>query len=498
MRKIVKNYRLISIFISRHPDKSDHPEAEAKFIEIKQAYELLSDSERRKAFDMHGITNEDYYRQRPDYSNYGRFAPDPFEEFFGHRGHFHEQDISLFHKLSITTKYYEANVVPKSKTTPHIIMFYSDWCFACMRAAPAFKKMIDSLEGLGVVFATVNAGHENQLTRKAGVASLPSIVMVLDEHNYVYKESVFSVQKVVEFVRHKLPYKLILPVNDGSMDKFLNGWHDNRVRALIFEPRLQPRLRYLLTAFYFKNRVHFGFVQNLSPESKALLERYKVNPTLDTLMLFNEDSARPVASASMTDISSQTLSNIIGSNQYLALPRLSSQGMLDGICPAEWNRPKKRLCVILITENSGNHDYARQVLRRIAIESTYNPERVKFAYIYKDKQQDFIHALSVKSGPNDALLKVVVIWRRDTKHVKYEWIPDAKLEETTNIGEDEDNFNKTKQKIDETIQKLLKSTFEMTFEAEVKVSFTVAFSLVQFANHTQAAFKLRRLNGLGV
>lgn len=241
-------------------------------------------------------------------------------------------------------------------------MFYSDWCFACMRAAPAFKKMIDTLEGLGVVFASVNAGHENQLTRKAGVHSLPCIVMVLDEHNYVFKETVFSVQKVVEFVRHKLPYKLILPVNDASLDKFLNGWHDNRVRALIFEPRQQPRLRYLLTAFYFKSRVHFGFVQTLSPDSKALIERYKVNPTLDTLMLFNEDSIRPVASASMTDISSQTLSNIIGANQYLALPRLSSQGMLDGICPAEWNRPKKRLCVILITENSGNHDYARWVI----------------------------------------------------------------------------------------------------------------------------------------
>jgi len=456
----------------RHPDKSDHPEAEAKFIEIKQAYELLSDVERRKAFDFHGITNEDaFQRQRPDYSHYGRFAQDPFEEFFGHRGPFHDQDISLFHKLSITTKYYETNVMPKSKVTPHIIMFYSDWCFACMRAAPAFKKMIDALESLGVVFATVNAGHENALARKAGVSTLPTIVMVLDEHNYVYKESVLSVQKVVDFVRFKLPYKLILSVNEASLDSFLNGWHDNRVRAMIFEPRLQPRLRYLLTAYHFKNRVHFGFVQTLNPQAKAIIERYKINPSLDSLLLFNEDSARPVASVSMTDISSQTLSNIISSNQYLALPRLSSQGMLDGICPAEWNRPKKKLCVILVTENSGNHDYARHVLRRIAIESTYNPERVKFAYIYKDKQQDFIHALSVNNGAADeALLKIVIIWRRDTKHIKYEWIRDAKLEETTNIGDDEDNYNRTKQKIDETIQKLLKSTEALTFEAEVKVS----------------------------
>lgn len=431
---------------------------------------MLSDPDRRRAFDLHGITNEDaLFKQRPDYSHYGRFASDPFEEFFGHRGHFSDQDISLFHRLSITSKYYETNVLPKSKATPHIIMFYSDWCFACMRAAPAFKKMMDALESLGVVFATINAGHENQLVRKSGVHSLPSIVMVLDEHSFVYKESVFSVQKMVDFVRQKLPYKLIQIINDESLDTFLNGWHDNKVRALVFEPRQQARLRYLLTAYQYRNRVHFGFVQTLNPDSKIIMERYKVNPTLDSLLLFNEDSVRPVASISMTDIATPTLNNIISTNQYLALPRLSSQSMMDGICPAEWNRPKKKLCVILITENSGNHDYARHVLRRIAVESNYNKDRVKFAYIYQEKQKEFINALQSNSVSDKSHLKIVIIWRRDTKHIKYEWIHDARLEETTNIGNDEENYNRTKQKIDETIQKLLRSTEALAFEAIVKV-----------------------------
>lgn len=67
------NYYLYFQF--RHPDKNEDPNAEAKFVEIKQAYELLSDSERRKAYDLHGITTEDntLYRERHDYSQYGRF-----------------------------------------------------------------------------------------------------------------------------------------------------------------------------------------------------------------------------------------------------------------------------------------------------------------------------------------------------------------------------------------------------------------------------------------
>jgi DnaJ homolog subfamily C member 16 len=356
--------------------------------------------------------------------------------------------------------------------SPHIIIFYSDWCFPCMRAAPTFRKIIDSLENFGVVFASVNSAHESRLCRKIGIHMLPAVVLVIEETTYVYKEpGTISTSKIVDFIKKKLPYKLLLPVDDSNIDEFLNGWHDNKVRALILEPRQQPRLRYLITAFNFKSRVHFGFVQTLKPSSRELIERYKVNQNLDSLLLFNEDSARPVASVSMTDISTQTLTNIISANQYLALPRLSSQGMLDGICPAEWNRPKRRLCVILITENSGTHDYARQVLRRIAVESTFNPERVKYAYIYKDKQKDFVNSLSTNNGPTETLLKIVVIWRRDHKHVKYEWIQDAYLEETTSISDDEDNYNKTKQKLDETIQKLLKTSNDMTFSAEVKVSY---------------------------
>lgn len=70
---------------ARHPDKTDDPLAETKFVEIKKAYELLSDNERRSAYDLHGVTHEDAFNVRNghDYSQYGRFAPDPFEEFFG-------------------------------------------------------------------------------------------------------------------------------------------------------------------------------------------------------------------------------------------------------------------------------------------------------------------------------------------------------------------------------------------------------------------------------
>ncbi len=42
-----------------HPDKNPgDAAAEAKFIEINTAYELLSDPDRRRKFDNHGITED--------------------------------------------------------------------------------------------------------------------------------------------------------------------------------------------------------------------------------------------------------------------------------------------------------------------------------------------------------------------------------------------------------------------------------------------------------
>lgn len=202
--------------------------------------------------------------------------------------------------------------------------------------------------------------------------------------------------------------------------------------------------------------------------SDKIQEMYKVHPSLDTLLMFNEDSNRPVASISMNDIPTQTLNNVVSANQYLALPRLSSQDLLDGICPTEWNRPRKRLCVILVTENTDAHDEARDALRKIALESAFSADRVRFAYIYQDRQAEFVNALS--NGSEDTLLRLVVIWRRDTSHIKYEWVSGIHmhikhLENETN----EQSFNATKRKLDESIQRLLRTSESLSYEAEVKV-----------------------------
>lgn len=130
---------------------------------------------------------------------------------------------------------------------------------------------------------------------------------------------------------------------------------------------------------------------------------------MDAVLLFNENTSHPMASVSMKDIPTSTLHHVISSNEYLALPRLSSQvrwknqcikwsfvifqSVLDVLCPCEWVKPKKKLCVVLVTKKSSLHDEHRQAFRTYAQKSPYSNDRVRFAYIYHDIQFEFVNAL---------------------------------------------------------------------------------------------------------
>lgn len=449
-----------------HPDKNNDPEAENKFVEINQAYELLTDPERRKQYDNFGVTEEGPPPLRPK-RDYSQYRQDPLDELFGKHSAFRftyqDRDITTFHQFTVTTRAFENKIVPKSFRVPYLILFYSDWCFPCLQIEPIWRRLVEELELLGCGIATVHSENEQMLSRKIGIRTLPSLVVLIDGKASLYKESLFSVQKIVEFLRSKFPYKLVQPVKDDSIEIFLSGWIDNRVRALIFEKQELVRLRYLLMAFYYRDRVAFGFVQLHSISSEAIRKKYKVPSDIDTLLLFNENTNRPVASLSMSDMPIKTMQDIINSNKYLMLPRLSSQGMFDALCPPEWAKLRKRLCVVLVSQDTPYHDEPRQALRQVAQDSPYNTDRVRFMYVFQEKQVEFINALTSGGGsPVEPVLHIVIIWRRDVNHLKYEWLP-----HTWNTEKSQE-WNETRNHLESTIQRLLHASEALSYETVIK------------------------------
>lgn len=67
----------------------------------------------------------------------------------------------------------------------------------CLQAEPTWRRLIDELEPLGLGLATAHAKKESTLARRLGIHSLPCLVVTVDGRTSVYKESLFSIQKVV-------------------------------------------------------------------------------------------------------------------------------------------------------------------------------------------------------------------------------------------------------------------------------------------------------------
>src|ERR687893_19869 len=69
-----------------HPDVNAHdPEAEAKFKEAAEAYEVLSDSERRRTYDTYGHEGLRTGGYAPNFEGFGSVS-DLFSAFFGSGG----------------------------------------------------------------------------------------------------------------------------------------------------------------------------------------------------------------------------------------------------------------------------------------------------------------------------------------------------------------------------------------------------------------------------
>ncbi|GAA4340958.1 molecular chaperone DnaJ [Variovorax defluvii] len=88
--EIKKAYRKLAM--KHHPDRNHgdtSKEAEAKFKEVKEAYEMLSDAQKRAAYDQYGHAGVDPNMRGPGPEGFGGFAEafgDIFGDVFGARG----------------------------------------------------------------------------------------------------------------------------------------------------------------------------------------------------------------------------------------------------------------------------------------------------------------------------------------------------------------------------------------------------------------------------
>ncbi|VDN25662.1 unnamed protein product [Gongylonema pulchrum] len=171
-----------------------------------------------------------------------------------------------------------------------------------------------------------------------------------------------------------------------------------QISVVIFGSKEDPRIRYMLMAMKYAKFARFAYVYLNDQSTDIVKMRQALNIVCfncETILIFNDFPQNgPVARDTVTsakEFSMDKMGGLIENNRHLTLPRLTSQVYFDDLCPIS-SRSLRKLCVILAVTDSSSDSKHIALFRSFAHKhaEAYKKDRLQFAYIYVNKQREFM------------------------------------------------------------------------------------------------------------
>uniref|UniRef100_A0A0N5C681 J domain-containing protein n=1 Tax=Strongyloides papillosus TaxID=174720 RepID=A0A0N5C681_STREA len=489
LEEIKRSYKsLVKIW---HPDKNSAPEANEKFMAIKQAYEILSNPLKKERFDKFGTFDDS---PKNDFNNHFNQFRSYFQHFndFAYQGFQEEEKFLSKHRISY--RYYSNNILPKTYKKPYLIFAYSSYCYICFKKATIFKSVVEDIEPLGYGIATVNDVFDGDLLDNLRVPSLPSILVVVEGRiiHFRPESSIIDAKMIRHFALTAIPTHFIVKIYDYSaLRRFLDQWEtSNKISVLILSQKENPRMRHLLNAMQFSSFARFGyFYLTDSTDSHAIRTALNIQySTYDHVMIFNDNPQNgPVAKLTLSSGISkrqemEQIINLINHHKFLSMPRISSTDYFEEICPVS-SRSYKKICVILPVMDSDTDKNFITTFRRFVIgfKNTLHNENLRFSYIYINQQWDFMEKFIDLITPSDIekdgkTIDILVLWRHEADKTKVMWLPDAWTNEESKISMYADSLLKNLDKVITGSLKLSKTARIVQLKDEYYPSWFTRFS----------------------
>ena len=493
-REIKKAYHRLSRRF--HPDRNrDDPDANDRFSKINEAYEMLSDAERRQHFDAYGKAPTgapDHGFRRPGQGSFFFHHGDPFEFMFNGFGGGGGQASD---SLRITRRLFEQKLVPESVNKPVLILAKAHMCFQCGPISQLWSRLTEEMENAGVTMATAYLDEPGGLAEALRLSSVPAIVGLANRRLFNYasyeKERDVSIASLVSFVRKMLPNDLVESVTDDNLAQFTDGFTDGRIRVLMGysapanHPRphaeIPPPLRFVLAAFRHRHRARFGALRIdklFAKNTQFIFDHFHLPRIGESLSILDENYEKngavynsftnPGSSGQSRDISAAAIDMAIQKHGFLSLPRIFSNHIFSVLCPAESeldadSSHELTLCVTLLADKKTTQ-YSIETFRKFG--EQFNEKfkeslayKLRFVYIYSQIQTGFAQALrqakhqkATGQPPGQNCVDVVVLKQRDPNDVSFEYLEcawdaehssaqDAQLEQKLLKYKEEKRFN---------------------------------------------------------
>lgn len=190
---------------SRHPDKNSDPSAQSRFLQINEAYEILTNSDKKADFDRYGTVRSKQQReqeeaqraffaqQRAQQAQWASAGGRGYGYGFADQAYLNRQNAYLrgdedaaSGSVRLTGANWEfvlGSVTSQSKLNEGwIIYVHSGTCEPCQTLSPTFAFMARTVRrqfGGLVRTARINAEFESALVRRFGIQRLPTVLAIV-------------------------------------------------------------------------------------------------------------------------------------------------------------------------------------------------------------------------------------------------------------------------------------------------------------------------------